>query len=151
MTAPQPPAQPSPIETAAITCNLGLFTPAQRARHAALLRELMVDLPVARAELTHGYELHYRREAGTLAKLAEWIDYESQCCAFFTFDLQVAPRNGPIVLRWHGAEPAAKEIITAAIAGAANATTAIAGVATASAATATAAIAGDEPSPAPMR
>lgn len=142
MTAPpQPPAQPSPVETAAITCQLGLFTPEQRARHAALLRELMVDLPAGRAELAHGYELHYRRDAGTLAKLAEWIDYESQCCAFFTFDLQVAPRNGPIVLRWHGAEPAAKDIITAAIAG----------VATATGASATAPNAADEPPPAAMR
>lgn len=102
-------------ESAPIACNLGAFAPEQRARHAALVRELMVDLPTATGEIAHGYEFHYRRDDATLAKLVEWIGYESQCCGFFTFDLQVAPRNGPIRLRWHGDEPAARDIIKAAV------------------------------------
>lgn len=110
---PEPQARPEPPS---ITCKLGALTPAQRARHAALVRELMGELPTATFESEHGYEFQYARKASTLAKLAEWIEFESQCCEFFSFDISIAPQNGPIRLKWYGTERAAKDIITTTVA-----------------------------------
>lgn len=107
---PESASQPS------ITCKLGALAPAQRARHSALVRELMGTLPVATSEVEYGYVFEYRRDPAILAKLAEWIALESQCCEFFTFSIAVAEQNGPIRLTWAGSEAAAKAIITTTVA-----------------------------------
>jgi hypothetical protein len=98
-----------------ITCKLGALSPEKRARHGVLVRQLTRELPTASKELDYGFEFQYRHDAETLAKLTEWIGYESQCCEFFTFEIAVAPQNGPIRLRWYGSEAAAKAIIKAAV------------------------------------
>ena len=42
-------------------------------------------------ELEHGYRYWFEKSTERMVKLAEFIDFESQCCAFFHFDLSLAP------------------------------------------------------------
>lgn len=107
---------PSP----SITCKLGALSAGQRARHAALVRALTCELPTAIAELEpgFGYEFVYQRDDATLAMLTEWMALESECCEFFAFEIAIAPQHGPVRLRWHGPDAAAKAIITTTMAAA---------------------------------
>ena len=96
-------------------CRLDALTPDQRLRHQQLLAEMTASLPIAIAETPHGFELSYGLDGQTLLKLAEWIDYERQCCPFATFTASVLPEAQRIVLVWAGDDPRAKAIIAAAI------------------------------------
>ena len=58
------------------------------------LGELRADflLHVKRVdELEHGFRYWFDKTPQQLDMLAKFIDFESECCAFFSFDLSLAP------------------------------------------------------------
>ena len=57
-------------------------------------------------ELADGYSLIFPGHAEWLARLAEFVAFERQCCPFLTFELICAPAHGPIRLNIRGPEGA---------------------------------------------
>ena len=53
-------------------------------------------------ELSDGYELRFPGSAEWAQRLAAFIEFERECCAFFTFELVFQPQHGPISLRLRG-------------------------------------------------
>ena len=62
------------------------------------------------AELPDGYALRFPGTDDWTARLAEFVRFERQCCAFLTFELVFEPGAGPIWLRLRG-DAAAKEFV----------------------------------------
>ena len=83
-----------------LVCKLDALTPAERARSAALRRELQAAM-VERAELGDGWAFRLRGGA-SLPGVAEWIALERRCCPFFRFALEVDGESGPVWLRLTG-------------------------------------------------
>ncbi len=94
---------PSPAPKEKFYCNLKALTPAQRARHQELSKALRTAVS-EKAELPNGFGL--RVAADDLPMLAEWVGYESKCCPFFNFELDLARDQGPLWLRITGGEGA---------------------------------------------
>ncbi len=93
---------------AGLACNLGAIAPGQRDAHAALAAELFQHAAQETIELPDGYAFRFGEER--YADLARFIENERRCCPFFSFTLEVAPRQAPIWLRICG--PAgAKELL----------------------------------------
>jgi hypothetical protein len=74
-----------------IACNLNIFTPAERARHRALIALLKAAF-AEQTELPDGYGFRLSRETISLEQLAEWAALESKCCPFFDFQLELGPQ-----------------------------------------------------------
>jgi hypothetical protein len=89
-------------------CNLGVFTPAERSRHLALIGALKAGV-LETAELTDG--LGFRFAPPMLPQLTEWSELESKCCPFITFQFALAPQpGGELWMRLTG-RPVVKEFI----------------------------------------
>jgi hypothetical protein len=76
-----------------VVCTL---TPAERAegdRLPALLRRAP-----ERVELSTGYRFRFDGEPGALARIADAVERERQCCRFFRFQIAVEPDMGSITL-----------------------------------------------------
>ncbi|MDX1382712.1 MAG: hypothetical protein R3190_03655 [Thermoanaerobaculia bacterium] len=69
-----------------VACTLG--EPELRERAAKIRGELLPTV-VSVAELARGYELRVPAGDGQLARLAEFVDLESRCCAFLDFEIRV--------------------------------------------------------------
>jgi hypothetical protein len=80
-------------------CNLKALDKAERAHHGELTRALL-SAGVERKELADGYG--FRLTAKELPLAAEWIGFESRCCPFFSFELQLGRDRGPLWLRITG-------------------------------------------------
>ena len=76
---------------------------AQAQRREQLASELFAGV-TATHELADGYELVFPGEALWLTRLAEFVNFERVCCPFLTFELLLAPKQGPIQLRIRGGE-----------------------------------------------
>ena len=86
-------------EPAALTCSLS--DPAKVARRAEL-REQFLPAVTRTEELDHGYVFEF---AGTDAELVmDFVSFERDCCTFFSFVVEVAPKNGPVRLTMSGPE-----------------------------------------------
>lgn len=83
-----------------LACNMNVFTPEERAAHAALTRRL---LEARREELPDGYRFMMEREHISVPELAEWVASEARCCPAVDFHLEL-PAFGPLVLRLDGGE-----------------------------------------------
>lgn len=84
-----------------LLCNLAVMTPAQRAHYEAQKKRLRVAIKETKA-LPDGYAFHFASEPNLLVAMAEFVEGERQCCAFYTFTLEVAPNNGGMWLRITG-------------------------------------------------
>jgi hypothetical protein len=82
-------------------CEMHALSAAERARHHALLTELIGSV-VDKRELADGYGFRFAPQQ--LPKVAEWIGFERRCCPFFTFDLAVARDSGPLWLEVRGSD-----------------------------------------------
>ena len=82
-------------------CNMKALSAAERARHAELSKALLTAAQDT-SELPDGYA--FRFPAATLVSAAEWVALEHRCCPFFTFSLEQARDEGPVVLRVTGSE-----------------------------------------------
>jgi len=72
-------------------------------RREGELADLLAGVEETR-ELADGYELRLPSSAEWVRRLGEFVAFERECCAFFTFELHFAPGQGPIRLRLRGPE-----------------------------------------------
>ncbi len=82
-------------------CNMNALSRVDRQRYDQLFGKLEVARIEIR-ELPHGYAFRLRNELVSLAEVAEWISYESKCCPFFDFEIQLERDNGPLWLKLKG-------------------------------------------------
>lgn len=73
------------------------------ARREGEIAELMAGAE-GTSELEDGYEVRYPGSAGWVRRLAEFVAFERECCAFLTFELRFEHNQGPITLRMRGPE-----------------------------------------------
>ncbi len=86
-------------EPAALTCSLS--DPAKLARRAEL-REQFVPAVVRTEELENGYAYEFAgKDAGLVL---DFVSFERDCCTFFSFVVEIAPKNGPVRLTMSGPE-----------------------------------------------
>ena len=86
-----------------IACTLS--DEAFRARRAELRQLLRTSVQETR-ERDDGYELRFERTPETIATLGELIAFESACCEFLRFGLDVAVAGGPVWLTIGGSQDA---------------------------------------------
>jgi len=72
-------------------------------RREGELADLLAGVEETR-ELADGYELWFPGSAEWVRRLGEFVAFERECCAFFTFELHFVARQGPISLRLRGPE-----------------------------------------------
>jgi hypothetical protein len=89
------------METTPFACNMNALSKEERTRHGELTRALFAAV-AERAELESSYA--FRLAASDLPIVAEWIGFESRCCPFFDFELDLARDRGPLWLRIRGAD-----------------------------------------------
>ncbi len=94
-----------------IVCDLGALSVEGRARETALLAEFKTVAGAA-VETETGYRFTVPGDAGTLARLAEFLALERQCCPFLAFELAVPAGRGPLTVHIHGA-PGVKAFVRA--------------------------------------
>jgi hypothetical protein len=80
-----------------------------RERRRTILAAVRTEA-IETASLPNGYCYHFAGTAGILAKLADLVNLEHQCCAFLTFRIIVEAGDAPIRLEVTG-PPEAKEVI----------------------------------------
>ena len=71
-----------------LTCNMGVFTPAQREAHIQTTHELIQAVQNVK-EVENGYEFTFPNEGEFISKIAEFISNERLCCPFLKFMLTV--------------------------------------------------------------
>jgi hypothetical protein len=101
-TATEP--DPSPI-----ACRMDALTAAERARRSEVLKVLRGRL-IGTAETDDGIAFRLAGEPDVPALAREFISYESRCCPFLRFGLDVGAHEGPVVLRLGGG-PGVKEFL----------------------------------------
>ena len=87
-----------PVE---IACTLSERELAERT--SGTLKDLLAGVEET-LELDDGYELRFPGTADWTRQLSEFIAFERECCAFFTFELLFEQQRGPIRLRLRGPE-----------------------------------------------
>ncbi len=86
-------------EPAALTCSLS--DPAKVERRAEL-RAAFIPAIERTEELENGYAFQF---AGKDAELVlDFVAFERDCCTFFSFVIELAPKNGPVTLTMSGQE-----------------------------------------------
>ena len=89
-------------DTIPIACDLTALEPDVRATHMAAAVQLLRGDAAEVTELPEGYAFRYR--ADQYDQVVQFIANERRCCPFFTFNLEVAPAQGPLWLRITGGE-----------------------------------------------
>jgi hypothetical protein len=84
-----------------IACTLG--PAALKARRDDLLGTL-IRRAEERIDLPNGYCIRLKAEDGILARIAQVVDIERQCCRFLRFQLTIEPGADSIVLEVTGPE-----------------------------------------------
>jgi hypothetical protein len=85
-----------------IACDLTALDAEVRSAHIEMARQLLNEGAQEVRELPDGGAFRYTAEQ--YAQVTQFIANERLCCPFFTFVLEVTPRNGPIWLRITGRE-----------------------------------------------
>jgi hypothetical protein len=81
-----------------MACTLGSEELVERKE---LLKQLTAGVQ-ERKQLDDGVAYRFEPESGVVARLAEVVELERQCCQFFTFRITVAENEGPIWLELSG-------------------------------------------------
>lgn len=84
-------------------CNMDALTRAERGRHHVLMAKLGTAV-TERRELPNGYAFRIAPERLPLAELAEWVGYESRCCPFVDFAIEVTSNGKAVTLRLTGGD-----------------------------------------------
>ena len=116
--AAAPPAEPQgaaqrPVAARDVACTLS--SAEKRERRAVLQRELVPRITSV-TELEKGYVLWFDRSEGELARIASFVELESQCCAFLDFAIRVDSGSQSIALQLEG-PPGTKELFQPLIEG----------------------------------
>jgi hypothetical protein len=93
----------SMTESAGFYCNVHAFAASERLRYNELARKLSGARAEVR-ELPDGYAFRILRAKLSLAELAEFVSFESRCCPFFAFAMELEHNNGPLWLKLLGSE-----------------------------------------------
>jgi hypothetical protein len=82
---------------------MAALTDAERARHSEVALA-MRSAVAAVVPVSGGYRLDFDTEAGSgrILQLAEFVALESRCCAFLTFNIQVATGTPGLALTMTG-------------------------------------------------
>lgn len=88
-----------------IACDLTVFGDNERKRQRAVLEEFRARVR-STEELPAGYAFHLAPEPYMLQLLAELISFESRCCAFLDFNVEVKAGGSSITLRLTGPDGA---------------------------------------------
>lgn len=86
-----------------IACDLSVLTEEQRARHEANAERVWGAIEGTR-ELERGFAFRFAYEPSLIAAIGEFIAYESLCCPFLDFSLQVEGEHGRVWLSVGGRE-----------------------------------------------
>ena len=92
-----------------IACRMDALTPAERNRRSAIL-SLLRDRLLESAETEDGLAFTLRGDPDVPALAGELIGYESRCCPFLRFGLDLGGPSAPVVLRMGGG-PGVKEFL----------------------------------------
>jgi hypothetical protein len=90
-------------EQSGFYCNAKALNKNERERYKQLTDKLE-RARMATKELPDGYALRLKSETVSLAELAEWVGFESKCCPFFGFEIELQPNRGALWLKLRGAE-----------------------------------------------
>ena len=88
-------------ERGALAAACSLTPPELRARRAEILAFLRAHL-AERRDLPNGIGLRFAPDSSVIARVAELMDAERQCCPFLELRLTVAPDRGPVWLELTG-------------------------------------------------
>lgn len=88
-----------PASRSVIACTLS--SAEQRARRQAIASDLLPRVRAVTEEPT-GYVLWFDRVEGELARIASFVELESQCCAFLDFAIRLDSGDGRIALHLAG-------------------------------------------------
>jgi hypothetical protein len=86
-----------------IACDLTVFGDNERKRQKSILHEFRAKV-TRTEELPDGYAFTLAREPYMLQLVAEMISFESRCCQFLDFQLDVRRGGASITLRLTGGE-----------------------------------------------
>jgi hypothetical protein len=98
-----------------VACAPSAFSSTEAAEHHFAEGRRLRALILERAELPDGWSLRFPNEDDVFLALARWSAEERRCCPFFTFTLERAPADNPILLRVTGPD-GAKGVLTAGLA-----------------------------------
>jgi len=99
-------------QSSVIACNLGVLSPAERDRRAALAETVVAQAHSVR-ELTDGYALQLPVTSSLAHESLEWLLLERRCCSFLRLELELEPEEGSLWLRLRGG-PGVKEFFSSA-------------------------------------
>jgi hypothetical protein len=89
-------------DRAELACVPSAIAASERSQHFSLARQLLRELAEERQELANGYAWRFR--ASLFQAIARFVANERKCCPFASFELTIAPAEGPIWLRLTGPE-----------------------------------------------
>lgn len=84
-----------------LSCNMGVFTSAQREAHIQATTQLMGAVEKIE-EVENGYRFALPNETGLIMKIAEFISNERLCCPFLEFALNIQSNSEPMHLTLTG-------------------------------------------------
>lgn len=84
-----------------IACLMDALSPAERKRRAEILSGLRARL-TGTSETPDGIAFRLPNERDIPVLVAEFVSYESRCCPFLRFEVEVEAEGGPIHLRMGG-------------------------------------------------
>jgi hypothetical protein len=84
-----------------LTCNMNVFTPAERDAHFQVMHGLTQKIESVR-QIDNGYEFGLPNQTEIITRIAQFIAKERLCCPFLDFTLTVQSNNGPVSLRLTG-------------------------------------------------
>lgn len=84
-------------------CTLTVLNEGERKQLTSVTGSLFAAVQETR-ELENGFAFRFLNQPDQLTQIASFIEYESQCCSFLKFTLEVEPSSGPIWLHITGEE-----------------------------------------------
>jgi hypothetical protein len=84
-----------------IACDLTAIPLEAREQHVTVGVQIFQAVEEVQ-ELPNGYAFRFGNEPGMLMALANFVENERHCCAFYSFVIEVEPGHGPLWLRLTG-------------------------------------------------
>ena len=107
--------QTTSAPTGILACDRNAIPKEERPRYNVLSETLMKSV-AAVEETAAGFRLRLNAAQLPLKDLGEWIDYESRCCPFFNYRVEIANQARVITVELSG-PPGAKEVFRQAMQG----------------------------------
>ena len=89
------------VENQSLACDLTAIPSSAREEHVVTAPQLFQTAQEVQ-ELSNGYAFRFLNEPGKFMAIANYIENERLCCAFFDFELEVKPDGGALWLRLTG-------------------------------------------------